>query len=71
MDKQKLILTLAETQEDQMLLARVWDRFSAGTRKNIPAATCFLSGREQLLVRQLLLQGGWRTQCFLEVFPVP
>lgn len=64
MDKQKLILTLAETQEDQMLLARVWDRFSAGTRKNIPAATCFLSGREQLLVRQLLLQGGWEDPVF-------
>lgn len=58
MDKQKLIASLAETQEDQLLLARVWDRFSAGVRRNIPTATCFLSGREQLLAKQLIARGG-------------
>lgn len=29
-----------------MLLARLWDKINAGIRKNIPAATCFLSPRE-------------------------
>lgn len=58
MDKQKLILSLAESQEDRVLLARVWDRYFAGVRKNIPASTCFLSGREQLLVRQMLRREG-------------
>lgn len=58
MEKHKLIASLAETQEDQLLLARVWDRFSAGVRKNIPTATCFLSGREQELAKQLIARGG-------------
>lgn len=57
-DKQKLIAALAETQEDQMLLAQVWDRFSAGVRKNIPVFTAFLSGREQVLAKQLVTRGG-------------
>lgn len=29
-----------------------------GQRKNIPAASCFLTGREQLLCRRMLLQAG-------------
>ena len=29
-----------------MLLAKLWDKISAGMRKNIPANTCFLSPRE-------------------------
>lgn len=58
MDRQKLIASLAETREDQVLLARVWDRYAAGERKNIPTNTCFLSGREQILARRLLERGG-------------
>ncbi len=57
MDRQKLILSLSETQEDQILLARVWDRISAGFQRSIPSATSFLSGREQLLAEQLCRQG--------------
>ena len=57
MDKQKLIVSLAQTQEDQLLLARVWDRVTSGVRKNIPTATCFLSGREQVLAMQLIARG--------------
>ncbi len=64
MDKQKLIMSLAETQGDQVLLARVWDRISIGIRKNIPAATCFLSGREQLLAKRMLCQGGLEEPVF-------
>ena len=58
MDRQKLIGTIAETQEDQILLARVWDRISGGERRNIPSATCFLTGREQLLAERLCRQGN-------------
>lgn len=45
---------LAQTPEDRLLLARVWDRLSAGQRRNIPACTAFLSLREQELVRRLM-----------------
>ncbi len=58
MDKQKLITSLAESREDQLLLARIWDRYAAGERKNIPTSTCFLSGREQILAQRLLERGG-------------
>ena len=36
-----------------MLLAKVWDKISAGIRKNIPANTCFLSPRELEMTRYL------------------
>ena len=36
-----------------MLLAKLWDKISAGIRKNIPANTCFLSPREQEMARYL------------------
>ena len=58
MEKQKLIQTLAESQEDAVLLARIWDRLSAGDRKNIPAASGFLSRREQVLAARMARQGG-------------
>ena len=44
---------IAQTPEDKLLLAKVWDKISAGIRKNIPANTCFLSLREQEMVRFL------------------
>lgn len=31
---------------DKLLLAKLWDKISAGMRRNIPASTCFLSPRE-------------------------
>ena len=37
---------IARTPEDRLLLAKLWDRIDSGIRKNIPAATCFLSPRE-------------------------
>ncbi len=55
MDKRQTIERVAETEEDRELLARVWDRLTGGARKNIPAATSFLSAREQILVRRLPL----------------
>ena len=58
MDKRSLILSLSEQPEDQILLARIWDRISNGIRRNIPASTCFLSGREQHLADQMFRQSG-------------
>lgn len=37
---------IGKTPEDRLLLAKLWDRISAGMRKNILASTCFLSPRE-------------------------
>ena len=37
---------IAQTSEDKLLLAKLWDKINAGIRKNIPANTCFLSPRE-------------------------
>lgn len=37
---------IAQTPDDRMLLAKVWDKIQTGIRKNIPANTCFLSLRE-------------------------
>ena len=36
-----------------MLLAKIWDKITAGIRKNIPANTGFLSAREQEMCRYL------------------
>ena len=37
---------IAQTTEDRLLLAKLWDKINAGMRKNIPAHTSFLSPRE-------------------------
>ena len=37
---------IAQSSEDRLLLAKLWDKINAGMRKNIPANTCFLSPRE-------------------------
>ena len=44
---------IAQTQEDKMLLAKVWDKIRAGVQKNIPASSCFLSPRELEMTRFL------------------
>lgn len=44
---------IAQTPEDRLLLAKVWDKLHAGIRKNIPASSPFLSQREQELCRYL------------------
>ena len=54
MDKQKCIAKVAQTEEDRMLFARLYDRIVAAEQRNIPAVTCFLSAREQVLMRQML-----------------
>ena len=44
---------IAQSNEDKLLLAKLWDKISAGMRKNIPAHTNFLSPREQEMAKYL------------------
>ena len=51
MDKSTIIAKTAQEPEDRLLLARVLDKYEQSQRKNIPAATPFLSPREQRLAQ--------------------
>ena len=44
---------IAQSPEDRVLLAKLWDKIGAGIRRNIAANTCFLSPREQEMARYL------------------
>ena len=44
---------IAQTSDDRLLLAKLWDKIHSGIRKNIPANTGFLSPREQELAQYL------------------
>lgn len=44
---------IAETSEDRVLLAKLWDKIQTGMRKNIPAHSGFLSPRELQLAQFL------------------
>ena len=44
---------IAKNAEDRVLLAKIWDKITAGMRKNIPANTTFLTLRELELCRFL------------------
>ena len=44
---------IAQSPEDKLLLAKLWDKINAGIRKNIPANTCFLSPRELEMAKYL------------------
>jgi hypothetical protein len=54
MEKREKIEHLAGSRDEEILLARVYDRMTAAQQRNIPASTCFLTKREQLLAGQLL-----------------
>ena len=58
MDRAKWIASCAQSEEDRVLLARVYERIEQGQRRNIPVATCFLSPREQALCDRLLRGAG-------------
>ena len=58
---------IAQTPEDRLLLAKVWDKINAGMRKNIPASTCFLSPRELEMCRYLF--GGEPGLCCFGGYP--
>ena len=44
---------IAQTPDDKLLLAKIWDKINAGIRKNITANTCFLTLRELDMTRYL------------------
>ena len=54
MEKKQRIDTLAQTEAERILLAKVYDRLLGGWQRDIPAATGFLSRREQVLTEKLL-----------------
>ena len=60
MDKAELIAKVARERSDQLLLARVLDKHQQMERRNIPAATGFLSPREQQLAQAVLRTAGVR-----------
>ena len=45
---------IAQSPEDKLLLAKVWDKINAGIRRNVLSCTAFLSLREQNMARYLL-----------------
>lgn len=45
---------IAQTPEDKLLLAKVWDKLQTGMQKNIPGYTCFLNLRELDMARYLI-----------------
>ena len=61
MDKAATIAKIAQEPEDRLLLARIWDKYEQTQRKNIPAATVFLSPRERQLAQSLLNAAGVRS----------
>ena len=54
MEKRERIERLAQTEEDKVLLARLYDRLHGAACRNVPSAGPFLSLRELALARQLL-----------------
>ena len=44
---------IAQTSQDRMLLAKLWDKIQAGIQRSIPVGTCFLSPRELEMARYL------------------
>ena len=49
----KNIEKIAQTADDRMLLAKVWDKINTGIPRDVPAYSCFLSPRELELTRLL------------------
>ena len=54
MEKREQIARMAQTKEDELLLAKVYERITSAGARNIPASTGFLSKREQMLAAELL-----------------
>ncbi len=51
--KRENIDKIAQTPEDKILLARLWDKIYTAIQRDIPANTCFLSPREQEMAQYL------------------
>ena len=44
---------IAQSAEDRLLLAKLWDKINGGIQRNIPAHTAFLTPRELEMARYL------------------
>ena len=53
MDRNRQIAAMAESEEERLLLVRVCDKLERAQQRELAAATCFLSPREQALLRRL------------------
>ena len=60
MSIRETIAHLSADKDEEMLLLHVAERMNTASARNIPGSTNFLSGREQLLVRQILTNEGIR-----------
>lgn len=54
MEKREQIARIAQSREDEILLAKVYERITTAQSRNIPASTGFLSKREQMLAAEVL-----------------
>ena len=54
MEKREKIERLAQSKDEAMLLAHVYDRIALAEQRGIPGCSCFLSPHEQALTAQLL-----------------
>ena len=54
MDRREKIARLAQSKDDEVLLAKVYERITMAAQRGIPASTGFLSKREQMLAQELL-----------------
>lgn len=66
MDKNAIIAKCAQERSDQLLLARIWDKYEQTERKNVPSATVFLSPRERQLAQAMLNAAGVREGYFFD-----
>ena len=60
MDRKKQIAALTDDEGERLLLAQACERLTRAEQRGIPAATVFLTPREQALLRQLLPQCRFR-----------
>ena len=56
MDRKKQIAALTDDEGERLLLAQACERLTRAEQRGIPAATVFLTPREQALLRQLMPQ---------------
>ena len=56
MDRRKQIIAISQSEDEKMLLIRVCDKIERAMERNMAVSTCFLTPREQALIRQILPQ---------------
>ena len=47
------IARIAKSEDDKILLAKIWDKINSAISKNIPGNTCFLSPRDLEMTKYL------------------